>query len=110
MYHHEFRKPKLKCFNLCLLALTSSFLVSCNKTTEKSEYQDYREKCLEIELGMTRDEVRLRIGEPKVIRFFAEDSLTEEIWFYTTDPAVSTDIYCRFDSTKGIVIDKLCGE
>lgn len=78
------------------------------------------EKCEKLNGPMTRADVREAMGEePKLITYekfvppYGTDSVVYEKWWYTLPKfgsARSSEIMCRFDSAKGTLNHKSCGE
>lgn len=68
------------------------------------------ERCSQVEIGMTYDQVLEIMGEPVRRHYVNRDTITEEYWNYPTSPAASTLIRCDFDSSTHKVIRVLCGE
>jgi len=80
----------------------------------RSNYEKYErttlQNCLQLKVGMTREEVKAIMGEPRAIQDSEFRGTTYEHWYFDAPRSVSEPPICRFDKEKGTLEDIYCGE
>lgn len=74
------------------------------------EIEKLYERCEQIEIGMTYEQVLEIMGPPKERHYVFRDTITMDYWIYLQNPRMSTPVRCDFDSLTQRVIMVLCGE
>lgn len=107
----KLKKAPIIVISIFALVLIAIILQRLLEIKDMDKYKNITmPNCLQLKIGMNRDEVKAIMGEPKSVQDSEFEGVVYEDWVFDVPITVSVPPMCRFDKEKGTLERIDCGE